>query len=129
MDGSLAVGPFGPWGQVAAPKHETTPDGAVVLGEMPDADDGPEWRTGTAIDEFNAVYRVLAPNPKSWWRGYTPDEIDRMDISTVAVLMGVTVDPGAEDRAELERIAQARARGEDVGWGGEDFSQFRRPAT
>lgn len=88
----------------------------------------PEWRTGTAIDEFNAIYRALAPHPKSWWRGYTPAEIDAMDLSTVAVLMGVDVDPGAEDRAELEDIARRRAAGEDVSWGGEDFSQFRRRA-
>lgn len=58
--------------------------------EDPFADDHPEpaWETGTALDEFLPIYRSL-----SRWTDHhgpmAPDQVDAMDLSVVAVLLGV----------------------------------------
>lgn len=49
-------------------------------------------------------------------RGFAPDEVDQMLVSTVAVLIGAGIDEAARDLAELEELAARRARGEDVNW-------------
>lgn len=116
-------------------------NGAVLLSAVEGHDPAEaevEWRTGTAIDEFVAVQRILA-QPTYWPKthavrrpGIPPGEVDAMDLTLVAVLMGVGVNKGANDRAELEAIAAARQRGEDVSWGDDEmdadnFAAFRRP--
>lgn len=57
---------------------------------------GKEWRTGTAIDNFTPVYRALLG------QGITPDIADGMDLTVIAVLLGVPArGPG---RAVVEAI-------------------------
>lgn len=41
-----------------------------------------EWRTGTTIDHYTPVYRAMLQ------AGLTPDAVDRMDISVLAVMLG-----------------------------------------
>jgi hypothetical protein len=65
--------------------------------------------TGTWLDEFLPIYRALAPT-------YAPDQIDRMDIAAVAVLLGIGTDPMRAEMAELAELARRRAAGEDVNW-------------
>lgn len=75
----------------------------------------PEWRTGTAIDEFNGLYRVMAV-PTKTRPGFSPAEVDRMLVSTCAVLLGAGVDETAKMNQELEQLARRREAGEDVNW-------------
>lgn len=84
-------------------------------------DDGPtypgdeektvEWRTGTMVDETTMIYVALAS------RGIAGPAADGMDLTHVAVFLGVGVDPAADDMRELEELARRRAAGEDVTWG------------
>lgn len=83
-----------------------------------DPDPEPDWRTGTAIDEFTPIYKALAI-PTKHRRGFSPGEVDDMDITVCAVLLGVGagLSQEAADRAELADLVRRRQAGEDVTWG------------
>lgn len=74
----------------------------------------PEWRTGTAMDEFTPIYLALAAGGR--YGRFTPAEVDAMDITLVALLLGMGADPGEADMAALADLARRRAAGEDVNW-------------
>lgn len=77
-------------------------------------------------DQYFDVYRAAAveiPNTKeqAGRRGFTPDEIDRMDIAMVAIMLGADKngagDVGGQDaRAQMREMARRRAKGEAVNW-------------
>lgn len=75
----------------------------AVTEEDPFAEDRepePEWRTGTVIDEFTPIYLSLA----QWTKRHgpiTPDQVDRLDISIVAAIMGV--DAGSSFSAAFQQ--------------------------
>ena len=75
----------------------------------------PAWQTGTAVDEFNPIYLALARATQQHG-AFPPAEVDRMDITTVALLMGVGVDVEAAEMAQLAEMAKRRRLGEDVSW-------------
>lgn len=52
----------------------------------------PAWQTGTALDEFLPIYKALAMTTGRHG-ALSPVDVDLMDISTVALLLGV--DAGA----------------------------------
>lgn len=54
--------------------------------------DGREWRTGTSIDHYTPLYRMLR------MRGITQHEADLMDITNVALELGVSAH-GPDGRA------------------------------
>jgi hypothetical protein len=111
---ALAVEPFGPWlrpGEKPEPQPAGDDRAAPVLddeGHEVDRSPAP-IETGTWLDEFLPIYRALAPT-------YAPDQIDRMDIAAVAVLLGIGTDPMRAEMAELAELARRRAAGEDVNW-------------
>jgi hypothetical protein len=73
--------PSGPWVAAGTPAAEEDDDPEY---DAPDV----VWQTGTAVDEFTPVYRSLA----LWTQRHgplAPSEVDGMDISLIAVLMGV----------------------------------------
>ena len=57
-------------------EHENIPGGAVLLEELTDTTE-PEWETGTAVDLFNGVYRVMA-QPTKKRRGFSPESITQI---------------------------------------------------
>ena len=88
---ALARRPFGPW-QVDGdlPPEETTEElgfGGAPSGFDDTADLGPPL-TGTALDEFLPVYWYLG-HPGKHRPAYTAGEVDRLDLSVVAMLLGV----------------------------------------
>lgn len=78
--------------------------------------DPPSWITGTVEDQFTPIYLAMArdtmrdTNGPVWRRGFSPAEVDAMDLTTVAALLGVG-DPLARQRAAWERM---RAPGPEV---------------
>lgn len=81
----------------------------------------PGWATGTAIDEFTGVYVAFA-RATARHGALAPAEVDALDLSAAAALLGVGEDPYDEGdyttaAAELarERMAAA-ARGESYSW-------------
>lgn len=81
----------------------------------PGTEEEAEWRTDTAIDEFNSVYKSMSMATKRH-RGFAPHEVDLMLVSTCAVIMGAGIDVEARERAQLAELGRRRAAGEDVGW-------------
>jgi len=75
----------------------------------------PQLETGTAVDEFLPIYQQLA-RPTKDRRGFSPDEVDAMDLSVVAMLLGHGADPMRDQLAEMADLARRRAAGEDVNW-------------
>ncbi len=56
--------------------------------EDPFAEPEPLYETGTVLDEFIPIYRALAV----WTKTHgplSPDQVDAMDLTLVAVLLGV----------------------------------------
>lgn len=67
-----------------------------------EVDDGPDWRTGTYLDRYIPLYRAL------WQRrGIPQHDADRMDITLVAVELGVPASAGSDDLADVEPILGA----------------------
>lgn len=91
------------------------PAGAVLLDASALDEPEPEWRTGTAIDEFTPLYRAFALTTKLHGP-MSPDQVDQMDLTVAALLLGVGTDPAASDMAELADLARRRAAGEQVSW-------------
>jgi hypothetical protein len=83
----------------------------------------PAWRTGTAIDEFTPIYLALA-QPTKTHGPLAPADVDAMDISVVAALLGVGAPgsaPPVADPAALTRQRMLAAReGRTLTW--EDLS-------
>lgn len=48
----------------------------------------PSLTTGTALDEFTGIYRALA-QPTTLHGAFSPAEVDKWDITTVAIVLGV----------------------------------------
>jgi len=48
----------------------------------------PSIATGTALDEFLPIYRALA-RPTRTHGPFSPDDVDRWDISAVATVLGI----------------------------------------
>src|SRR5690606_5064326 len=110
---ALEAGPFGPW--VTSTDDEPTSPPAVP----------PAWRTGTAIDESTPIYLALAlASPPKPHGPLAPAEVDAMDISVVAALLGVGAPgsaPPVADPAALTRQRMLAAReGRTLTW--EDLS-------
>jgi hypothetical protein len=89
----LAVIPFGPWvisGTSTASEDEDDPEAEwrAMFGQRE-----PSLTTGTAIDEFSWIYRALARETRTHG-AFGPDQVDRWDITTVAILLGVGTDDG-----------------------------------
>lgn len=85
-------------------------DASALEDEDPDA-----WKTGTAIDEFTPIYEALAV-PTKTRRGFAPHEVDLMDISVAARLLGVGKSPMMAELDELRELKRRREAGESVGW-------------
>ena len=73
------------------------------------------WETGTAIDEFTPIYLALARQTDRHG-AFSPDQVDRMDLTVVAVMMGVGVDVEANEMAELAELGRMRRAGQAVSW-------------
>jgi hypothetical protein len=71
----------------------------------------PAPTTGTVMDEFLPIYRVLR---KAY--GWPQPVVDAMDLSAVAEALGAESDPMASEKRELAELARRRAAGEDVNW-------------
>lgn len=73
------------------------------------------WQTGTALDEFTPIYRSLALATLRHG-SLSPTEVDGMDISLIAVLVGVDATSTFEG-AHQEWVREYRAaidRGETL---------------
>lgn len=99
----------------ARPEPETGPGGAVMLDAFEADQAQVEWKTGTAIDEFTPIYRSFALATKQHGP-MSPADLDGMDLTVVALLMGIGTDPGATDMADFAELARRRRAGEDVSW-------------
>jgi hypothetical protein len=75
----------------------------------------PELETGTAMDEFLPIYRQLS-RPTKDRRGFAPHEVDAMDLTVIAMLLGHGADPMRDQLAEQADLARRLAAGEDVNW-------------
>lgn len=84
-----------------------TPAAARARG--PHVGDPPDWWTGTVEDEFTPIYMGMA-QPSVLHRGFTPGDVDRMDLVTIWALMGVKHQQRIiESRVEPYRAAQDEA--------------------
>ena len=66
---------------------EADPDGGPAELWAPPAVEG--WRTGTAIDEFTALYLLLARPTRERPGGLHPGQVDDLEVAVVAALLGV----------------------------------------
>lgn len=89
----MAVGPFGPWSD--RPRSVVAEEGEAAFLGPDEVEDGPP-HTDTILDEFLPVYYWLA-RPTKKRQGFTQPEIDGMDMTVVAMLLGV-----ADDRSRFE---------------------------
>lgn len=49
----------------------------------------PAWATGTYLDQFTPIYLALAIPQPGRHRGFSPAEVDDMDLTTIWAFMGV----------------------------------------
>lgn len=88
----MAVGPFGPWltSRNDADDEAPEPPGLGLNIGPRELELGPP-ETGTAIDEFLPLYWVLA-RPTRTRPAMGPAEIDALDLSVMAALLGLRPD-------------------------------------
>lgn len=102
-----------------APTPPPSPDEAPAdaWGELPAAPES--WRTETAIDEFTPIYLALGQATKKHG-SIGPAEVDALDLSVVAALLGVgALDGGdfqAASRDLMARRMAAAASGDEFSW-------------
>lgn len=102
--------PSGPW--VAAGTTTADEDSDPFADERePDV----VWQTGTVLDEFTPIYRTLAMVTQRHG-SLSPIEVDGMDISLIAVLMGVdaTASFVGAHQEWIREFRAARDRGETL---------------
>lgn len=73
--------------------------------------DEPAWQTDTALDEFLPIYKALG-RLTDRHGAFSQEQIDRMDISVVAVLMGVDSGIGASFEAWKQEFDEWQAEQE-----------------
>lgn len=86
----MAVGPFGPWvepGPASGPSPDELGLGGGPGDPFTDGETGPP-ETGTALDEFLPIYWYLA-RATSLHPAMSPGEVDELDITVAAMLLGV----------------------------------------
>lgn len=87
----MAVGPFGPWVEPSAAEQEQVSElGLGELGPDDQSEDRPP-ETGTALDEFLPIYWYMS-RPTKLHPPYSALDVDALDISVVAMLLGVRPD-------------------------------------
>lgn len=96
----MAVVSFGPWVEpgrsTAADDDDPEDEWNAAFGQVL-----PSLTTGTALDEFTTIYRALA-QATTMHGSFSPDEVDRWDITTVAVVLGVDMGDMAWSRGFLD---------------------------
>lgn len=105
----MADGPFGPW------RLKDAADAPTADEELEDR----SWETGTVIDLYIPIYRDLNKPGKDGRAPISPSEADGMDISVIAVLLGMTGEDDTWARWEREMFAgrkEAEAKGERWEW-------------